>query len=249
MKRLILSDIHANHAALDAVLAAETDWDELLFLGDAVSYGPQPEAVLQRLADCAGVFISGNHDSEIATLKKTGRPSDAETYDEWTRNALSAESHRFLQTFGGDRQQQFGERSVRIHHGDFTVEKQSWNGRLWPDTPTTVYHTIATQYDEPIICSGHSHVQFDKTVNGTRFINPGSVGQHRLGVVEACYAVEEDGVMQLRSVPYDTGPVLSALAELPLPSGLCERWRSVYVNGVLPGRMREFKQLRTAGYQ
>jgi len=249
VKRLILSDIHANHAALDAVLAAETDWDELLFLGDAVSYGPQPEAVLQRLADCTGVFISGNHDSEIATLEKTGTPWTAETYDEWTRNALSVKSHRFLQAFSDDRQLQFGEQSVRIHHGDFTLETQSWNGRLWPDTPNTVYHTIATQYDEPIICSGHSHVQFDKTVNGTRFINPGSVGQHRLGVVEACYAIEEDGAVELRSAPYDTEPVLSALAALPLSAAFCEKWRSVYVDGVLPGRMREFRQLRTAGYQ
>src|SRR5689334_8383989 len=69
MKYLIVSDTHANLEALEAVLQ-EADHDRLLFLGDAVDYGPDPEAVvdlLQAAFRAGGVLVRGNHDEGVAT--------------------------------------------------------------------------------------------------------------------------------------------------------------------------------------
>ncbi len=60
MKSLIIADIHANLASLEAVLESESSWDEVLFLGDAVVGGPHPNEVLSRLSELDGVFLMGN---------------------------------------------------------------------------------------------------------------------------------------------------------------------------------------------
>ena len=65
MKYLILADVHANLPALEAVLDHETDWDEVLFLGDAVGYGPHPDEVLDLHSALPGTFVMGNHDRAI----------------------------------------------------------------------------------------------------------------------------------------------------------------------------------------
>ena len=64
MESLILADIHANLAALEAILAQEGSWDEVIFLGDAVVGGPQPDETLSLMTTLQGVFLMGNHDRE-----------------------------------------------------------------------------------------------------------------------------------------------------------------------------------------
>src|SRR5690348_16354086 len=69
MRYLILSDIHANITAFDAVLAAaEGRWDKAVCLGDVVGYGPDPDAAVERLRSLNCVAIRGNHDKAIAGL-------------------------------------------------------------------------------------------------------------------------------------------------------------------------------------
>src|SRR5512132_4077776 len=97
MRALVLSDIHANIVALDAVLAAAPPVDEVWQLGDVVGYGPEPDAVVARLRDLGAVGVRGNHDaaalggSEIQSFNV-----DARRAMEWTRTAIGDETRAWL---------------------------------------------------------------------------------------------------------------------------------------------------------
>jgi predicted phosphodiesterase len=68
MKSLIVADIHANLAALEAIPMKEGSWDTFIFRGDAVMAGPNPDEVLSLLSSLDGIYIMGNHDWEVLKL-------------------------------------------------------------------------------------------------------------------------------------------------------------------------------------
>ncbi|RQG93523.1 metallophosphoesterase family protein [Natrarchaeobius chitinivorans] len=253
MKHLIIGDIHGNLPALEAVLAEESDWDSVIFLGDAVDSGPHPNQVLTRLANLSGTFLMGNHDSEITESKDKDPPTPRE-YTKWTNNVISEENRSLIRSFIPDTVLSFPDAELgdmRVHHGDFTIEDSDidWNGRLWPDSDSEIFELLSDRYDEPIVVFGHSHVQFERYKDGTRFINPGSVGQHRLQTVKACYAVLEDGIFDLKAVEYDAEKAVKALHELPLGDALIKERSQIYTDGILTIDLRDFTSLREAGYR
>ena len=91
MKYLVISDIHANLEALDAVLAAAGSWDHALVLGDLVGYGADPNGVIDRVRSLpAATFIRGNHDKVGSGLENTdGFNYLARHAIEWTAHALT----------------------------------------------------------------------------------------------------------------------------------------------------------------
>ena len=100
MRALILSDIHANQAALESVLTATKGrYDVVWCLGDVVGYGPRPNECVEMIRDLAAICVMGNHD--LAVL---GRPGmDVESFNPyaqqavlWTRDALNAENMAYL---------------------------------------------------------------------------------------------------------------------------------------------------------
>src|SRR5919112_3775641 len=97
MRIAVLSDIHANLHALDAVLAAAGDVDAVWHLGDVVGYGPEPDGVVDRLRDVDAKGVRGNHDaaacggSEIDWFNPEARRAM-----EWTRRAITAETVAWL---------------------------------------------------------------------------------------------------------------------------------------------------------
>lgn len=253
MNVLVLADIHANLPALEAILDRESDWDAVLFLGDAVGAGPHPDEVVATLSELPGEFLSGNHDRSVLDTPPELPPPDSRDFERWTSAALSDRNRRVLATFGDERRVSTDAGTVRLHHGDFVFERDDldWNRRAWPDTDPAVYRELAARYDEDVVLFGHSHVQFETTVDGTRFVNPGSVGQHRLGQILACYAVVEDGEIDLRAVDYDVERTIAALERLPLADEYVEARKRVYTEGRLPDDppMRDFRPLRECGYR
>lgn len=253
MKYLVLADIHANLPALEAVLERESDWDEVLFLGDAVGSGPHPDEVLTVLSELSGVFLSGNHDRSVLDTPSELPPPGSRDFERWTSSQLSDANRRFLDSLGDERRVSTGVGPLRLHHGDFTFDRNDldWNRRGWPDTDRAVYGELAERYDEEVVVFGHSHVQFEAVVDDTRFINPGSVGQHRLGEVTACYAVLEDGEFRLDAVGYDVDRTITDLEALPLDDEYIEGRKLVYTEGRLPDDppMRDFEPLRERGYR
>ncbi|GAB3670338.1 metallophosphoesterase family protein [Halopiger thermotolerans] len=222
---LIVSDVHANAPALEAVLDAEPDRDAVVFLGDAVDNGPHPEAVCERLCglDLAAA-VRGNHDRDVLRAADPAALRDDPHADwkEWTYARLSEESREFLTDLDRTTSMAFGDRAVRLHHGDFPRPDDYdgvWSTRSTPADDRVLFETVAATFDEDVIVHGHSHYPYEATVAGTTFVNPGSVGLQRPGwpVDRARYAVFEDGAFDLRSVPYDPTAVRTDLQRLESP--------------------------------
>jgi len=189
--------------------------------------------VLSRLSELDGTFLTGNHDRSVLATAPESPPSDPCEFEPWTSAQLSESNRRFLESFVEERRVEASDPPLCLHHGDFAFERDdlAWNGRGWPDTDREVYREPAARYDEPLVLFGHSHAQFETQVDGTRFVNPGSVGQHRLGTVKACYAVLEDGQVRLDATGYDVDRTIADLEALPLHEEYIEGRKRVYTDG------------------
>lgn len=253
MRSLVLSDVHANLAALDAVLS-DCEWDELVFLGDAIQAGPNPAGVLDRLDSQPGRFLEGNHDRDPLDVDPTTEPETPDAaWLHWTRDQLQARHRDVIESFSDTQAAWFDGTPIRLHHGDFDSADidPSYAGRLWPDAEPVVFEQLADRFSESVVLHGHSHIQFDREVAGTRFVNPGSVGAPRLGRPEACYAILENGRFSFRATEYDVERTCTAMDELPLEQAFIDTWKSAYRAGTLPDRygLRDFEPLRTGPYR
>ncbi len=101
MRTLILSDIHANQVALEAVLAAaDGEYERLWFLGDLVGYGPNPNECVERLRELEPLALSGNHDWAVLDKLDTEEfNDDARRLVNWTRRQLTGENLAYLESW------------------------------------------------------------------------------------------------------------------------------------------------------
>lgn len=251
MKSLIFADIHAKPAALEAILDAEKTSDEVLFLGDAVGVGPEPDETLSMLAELKGVFLMGNHDRYMIAPGLEANPDDwFVAWLDWTRAQISERNLRFLSMFEETRAVERDGVTLRLLHGEIP---RALGGRIWPDSPRQVWAMLAERYPEPVILFGHSHIQFQLRRRGRRFVNPGSAGEPRLGKPGACYAVLQGGRLALKAVPYDVERTCRAMDRLPFPKAYIETWKQAFRAAVLPephfSHIRDFAALADKGWR
>jgi len=239
MKALIFSDVHANLAALEAMLNAEGDWDEVFFLGDALLGGPQPNEVCDLMRTLNGVFLMGNHDRQALDIDLDAEQSEPhKIWNQWTGRVLTPVNRRFVEQFSEARSIKFDGLVMRLVHGQLPKDvREDWRtGYLWPDTPIEAVRPFADQFEEPIILHGHCHVQYRRRVGTKELINPGGLGQPRLGKALACYAVLEDGRIDLRATAYDVEETAAAMATMDLPDDFIAMWQRIYRYGMLAPR-------------
>jgi diadenosine tetraphosphatase ApaH/serine/threonine PP2A family protein phosphatase len=192
----VLSDIHANLAALEAVLAAidANPPDELWCLGDVVGYGARPNECCAIVRERATVCLGGNHDLAVrGTIDLSDFSGDAGIAAEWTRGVLDQESLAFLQTLDVK-----GEaHGLALFHG--SARDPVWEYVLSDDTAAVTLMLT----EAPTVLVGHSHVALavSSTLAGgiapqgatidlasaRWLLNPGSVGQPRDGDPRAAY--------------------------------------------------------------
>lgn len=229
---LILSDVHANAAALEGVLAAEPDVDNVVFLGDAVDVGPQPVEAITLLRSIVDHYVIGNHDRVVIDADPDGESDDEHRrWQEWTRSTIG-DDVTFLQRAPKTIVASLGGQQFRLHHGDFDPPDgaRDWTTRTTPDEAPDVFETIAQRYTEDVVLLGHSHRPFVAEVEGTTFVNPGSVGLQRSDMRPdvARYAYFDGETFDLRSTEYDVSAVVDAYDDLPLPSAFLDHWRNRY---------------------
>ena len=207
MKILVLADIHGNATALEAVLQRERDFDSVVFLGDAVSPGPQPNETVELLAKLKGVFIRGNHEYTILNRRSTAKwPDGHKALMDWIYDELHASGYHFLRSFGSPGEYELDGRVFVLAHGDENEDVR----HVLPDSPDRSFDAFNYGNDQADVLFGHSHVQFTRSVGDQEFINPGSIGQNRCGHVLACYGLLEDGKFTHHHVTYDPTPWLDA---------------------------------------
>lgn len=202
MRLTLLSDIHGNLHALDAVLAdidARGDSDATYHLGDLVGYGSDPNAVVDRVRECGIAGVAGNYDSTVATdYKHCGCKSETPRQEElahisyeYTRGAVTAATKRFLGTLpfsldvrplGGHAS---GPRLVLVH-GTPTLNTLYWTKDRSDDFCRKMAAHVGLEAGD-VIAFGHTHKPWDREVDGVHFVNTGSVGRPKDGDPRAGY--------------------------------------------------------------
>lgn len=230
MKSLIVSDIHGNWSALEAVLAAEPDADQVLCLGDLVNYGPQPiECVSWAMSlNLPSRIIQGNHDRDFACgnephCSPASRPVVG-AVSEATRPLLTLEKKQFLDDLKPIQEFRWGEAlCVACHLAakgplNCPFEHQSTQ---WPWESDIILVGLAerpfTLVGHPdFLFVAHTHTPLDTRWGTTQVINPGSVGLPTDGDSRAGYAIWRDGEVEFRRVAYDVEQTVRAYEALNL---------------------------------
>ena len=238
MRVLLLTDIHANLVALEAVLAdAEGQWERLWFLGDLVGYGPQPNECVERLRALEPLALSGNHDwAVLGKLDDADFNSEARYVARWTGRVLTADNRAYLNTLP----------PLRVEP-PFTLAHASPRHPVWEyilDLPTALANF--DHFETPYCLVGHTHVPavfaLDEASGGVDFaliehgdvldlsrhrliVNPGSVGQPRDGDPRAAYALLDTEAMRMtfHRVAYDIAATQALMREQKLPRRLIKR--------------------------
>lgn len=179
MRIAIISDIHGNLVSLNAVLKdiKTKRVDQIVFLGDAATLGPQPSEVLAKLYEINCLCIMGNHDEYMINPEIiTSYTKDRVILDavEWSRDQLSAGDIDFLSTF---------QRNIEIPLND-SIRLVCYHGSPLSNTDIILSETPASQIDhmldhdfDDIYAGGHTHIQMMRQYKAHYLINPGSVGQ------------------------------------------------------------------------
>jgi predicted phosphodiesterase len=241
VRYLILSDIHANLEALEAVLEhAKGKYDQILCCGDLVGYGADPNAIVEWVRDHVAVVIRGNHDKVASGVEKMEDYNPAAVLSTmWTRTVLTPENVEYLRRLPAGPVEYNG---ITLVHGSPADEDEYL---------VSVYDAIGVR---PAISGGltffgHTHLQggfffrrnsvkeIDKvpmkrgeaTVaidDTSRFlINPGSVGQPRDRDPRAAYAVYSapERLVTYYRVEYDIMKAAGKILDAKLPEPLAAR--------------------------
>lgn len=205
MRTLILSDIHSNLTALDAVLADAEPFDAVWCLGDVVGYGPDPNECIERLQGLPGLkCVKGNHDAAIiGDININAFNYEARASLIWLESVLKPENRRWLETLA----ESITQENVTIVHG--SPRNPVWEYIM--DLGSARENLMA--FETQICLVGHTHIpciyQMDKdTIQSTRLhlmdqdqpftmkhkciLNPGSVGQPRDHDPRSAYMIYDD---------------------------------------------------------
>ena len=232
MKTLIVSDIHGNLPALEAVLDATGDFDSCLFLGDVVDYGPFPKECITVLKNTMSYGVIGNHDNALAYDVDCGCRGDFKQFSEetraWHKTLLDKEELQFLRSLQLLHRCEIDGLSILLAHA--TPE-----GNLFQYLQESDIDKAVENLTDQVVLLGHTHIQFKKQVGGTLVVNPGSVGLSRDGG-EACYAILENREITLHRIPYDAEKTIGALWKSPISRTSKEGLTRVLRGTVLPNR-------------
>jgi protein phosphatase len=213
VKVVIISDIHANLAALEAL--PERDFDQLWCIGDLVDYGPRPHEVVEWVKQRASIAVRGNHDHAA------GLSVDPQCSPPYKR--LASETLRYTQMICTEADLQFL-RNLTIQS---ELDLDATRFYLVHATPTDPLFGYCPEDSErwstevewagsDVLVVGHTHTPFIRHVGKTIVVNPGSLGQPKTGRPLACYAVWEDGHLSLKEYEYPIEETIRQIREMPI---------------------------------
>jgi putative phosphoesterase len=212
----LISDIHANAVALEAVLKDMGKVDAIVCAGDIVGYYPYPNETIELLRKHNVKCVMGDHDKAVIT-------GDTEWFNgvtadtlRWTARHLTKENLDFIKNLP-DHLELDG---MTIYHGhpenmkDFAFEYE-------PEKICGVFNGM----EHSIFAFGHTHIPVLKVCGDKTVLNPGSVGQPRDGNNQASYAIwdTEKHTFDIRRVGYDFKQVQAKILAEGLPELMAER--------------------------
>ena len=174
----LISDVHGNEVALDAVLAElrRAGVDRIVCLGDVTTLGPRPSAVLQRLEDLGCACILGNHDEfmlEPELVHDYAKVPLIASAVQWAHAQLSTREIDFVRTFQRTLEVPLdASNRLLLFHG--TPESNTTD--LLATTPRDAVDVMLDGRHAPVMAGGHTHIQMLRQHKGALIVNPGSVG-------------------------------------------------------------------------
>lgn len=242
MRILVISDIHANLSALEAVIQDAGQFDRVWCLGDVVGYGPEPNECVTRLREFDITCLAGNHDMAV-----TGRAPlwdftpNAQEVIFWTRHWLTDSNHEWLKALPD---------TTLIQEHGITLVHASPRDPVWEYISEREVAKYNLDFIKTPIClNGHTHIPliFRKPWDGMKileetlrvntpirltgldlmFINPGSVGQPRDEDPRAAYAIIDldEMILTHHRVQYDVSATQKLMKQAKLPDRLIRRLR------------------------
>jgi diadenosine tetraphosphatase ApaH/serine/threonine PP2A family protein phosphatase len=231
MRVLIISDIHANLTALEAVLKHTNDHDAVWCLGDLVGYGPDPNECIELVAGLPNsLSLIGNHDQAVLGEIPLSRfNTDAGAVVAWTQNVITEQNQAYLNTLPS-----------KVTLEGFTLAHGSPNQPVWeyildPNTADRNFEAFSTDY----CFVGHSHLPIifhrpfpesfalprpvvwhePMQLKPRMILNPGSVGQPRDGDPRASFGVLDTEALtwEMKRVEYDIQKVQDRILDAGLP--------------------------------
>jgi predicted phosphodiesterase len=235
MRIAVLSDIHGNLPALEAVLAALKPYDAIWQLGDVVGYGPQPDEVVARLADEGATGVRGNHDAAaIGQLDTDSFNDDARAAVEWTADRIEPQTREWLAAL-----------PERAEDDIFTLVHGSPRDPTWEYVFTaSIARGNLSAFSTDHCLVGHTHIPVVYREKGGRMegiqidagdklklssqrsiLNPGSVGQPRDGDPRASGMLLDtaERTLEWQRVDYPIKQVQALMTERKLPARLVRR--------------------------
>lgn len=245
MRYALISDIHANLPALEAVLAdiaARPDVGATYHLGDLVGYSSQPNEVVERIVSAGIPGVAGNYDSTVAThYKHCGCRSESPRQEElahisfeWTLANTSPAAKRVLGAlpFRLDIRPLGGHASgpsIRLFHGNHTLN----TFYMFEDRPHSMLESMATAVGAragDVIAFGHTHKPWHREVAGVHYVNTGSVGRPKDGDWRAGYVLVDMGTspvgVEFVRVEYDIERAIAGVRAAGLPEDFVEFLRT-----------------------
>jgi predicted phosphodiesterase len=240
MRYLVISDIHGNAPALEAVLRDAQAFDALICLGDIVGYGPNPNTCIERVQDFDLTCLCGNHDQgAIGQADVLIFNRDAREALDWTQRELTPENLRFLSGLSPSAELD-GEAHIVLAHG--SLRDPVWEYIVDPPSATQNFRRFTFQ----LLMVGHSHlplifewlddqrrVQLLRPETGVPvhldgrrlIINSGSVGQPRDGSPHASYGMldTESSTWTLHRTAYPVEITQERMRANGLPRRLIDR--------------------------
>ncbi len=225
MKLALISDIHSNLEAFEAVLEdiKRRGLKNILCCGDIVGYCANPNECCKLVRDNKVVTVKGNHDQNAVDLK------NLDDYEEtaaaalrWTNKQLSEENKEFLNNLPKMKSIDIKGLKILLLHG--SVDNALY-GMIDHRKPESFYADQVERSKSDILAIGHTHIPMIKRVGGNMIVNPGSVGQPRDNRPLASYAVIDTEIMSLDiiRIKYDMEKASKKIITAGLPRYLADR--------------------------
>lgn len=214
MKVVVVSDIHANLAAIEAL--PEEHYDQLWCLGDIVNYGPQPREAIHWVRANAHAAVRGNHDHAVAfgvtPECSVAWQSLASVTRFYTQRVCAPADIDFLRELPLRKEVVLAGTKFQLMHGcpsDPLFGYLPEDSAQWPREIERI--------DADFLFVGHMHIPFIRRIGNCTVVNPGSLGQPKTGRQAACYATWEDGRVELKEYTYAVEDTVAEICQMDIP--------------------------------
>lgn len=224
MQILLITDIHANLRAMQAVLDRYDHADEVWCLGDIVEYGPSPNECIALVREHCRHVVQGNHDGSYATAAGASQADNV-----WAMGSVPEDAAWLVDLPTSLTVTVDGFSYYLVH----ASPQDPLRGTLWP-------HTGPAQFEEALriagtnrVLFGHSHMAFIEEIDACLLVNAGTIGQPRDGDYRAQCMLIEDGEIRFERVDYDLEALRRDYARSCLPGDIKETWFRYTQQGIV----------------